>query len=141
MDKLKTYADYRTVKQIVRYGIVGLLNNGFGYLIYLLVTYFWLEPKLAVTVLYPIGVLMAYWGHAKYSFKSDQIDRNSFIRYVVTYIIGYIINFLALYIFSDIYGFPHQLIQVISIFVVAGNVFLLLKFFVFPKNLNIYNKG
>lgn len=133
MTKLKTLTQYQFLHQMMRYGIVGLLNNALGYFIYLIVTYLWLEPKVAITLFYPIGALTAYWGNARYSFKIQKTSIDSFLRYIATYVIGYIINFLMLFIFSDIYGFPHQIIQAISIFVVAGNSFLLLKFFVFPK--------
>ncbi len=37
-----------TLGQVVRYGVVGVLNNLLGYLIYLLVTWLWLDPKIAL---------------------------------------------------------------------------------------------
>ena len=41
--------------QLARYGVVGVVTNLAGYLVYLFLTWFWLEPKLAVSILYPVG--------------------------------------------------------------------------------------
>ena len=47
--------------------MVGVLNNMLGFLIYLFVTSLWLDPKIAVTLMYPIGAVTAQFGHDKYS--------------------------------------------------------------------------
>ncbi len=52
------------LRQVARYGVVGVISNLLGYLLYLLVTWLWLEPKVAVTLMYPIGAVAAYFGHA-----------------------------------------------------------------------------
>ncbi len=124
--------DYRAVlKQVVRYGIVGILNNIWGYCIYLLVTWLGIEPKAAVTLLYPISALVAYYGHARFSFIFVGNRVVSLIKYSFAHLIGYLVNILMLKVFVDIFGFPHQFIQVVSIFVVAGVLFVLMRYFVF----------
>ncbi|EHP40422.1 hypothetical protein OR16_25398 [Cupriavidus basilensis OR16] len=126
---------YPQLAQIVRYGIVGVLNNLLGYVIYLAVTWLWLDPKLAVTMLYPIGVLTAYFGHARYSFSYKGGKLYVLLRYVIAQFIGYGANILMLYVFSDKLRFPHQVVQAVAIVVVGGILFLLFKYFVFPKQL------
>lgn len=120
-----------TIRQVARYGIVGILNNLLGYLIYLALTWLWLEPKLAVTLLYPIGALTAYFGHAKYSFTYDGRFANGLMRYIMAHFVGYCVNIGLIYVFSDKLLFPHQIVQAVAIFVVAGVLFLLFKYFVF----------
>lgn len=111
--------------------MVGVLNNLLGYLIYLSLTWIWLEPKLAITLLYPIGATTAYFGHARYSFSYQGNKLHGLFRYVIAHIIGYSVNVLLLYVMHDHMGFPHQAVQAIAIFVVAGVLFLLLRYFVF----------
>jgi putative flippase GtrA len=121
-----------TVGQVVRYGVVGVLSNLLGYLIYLLVTWLWLDPKMAVTLLYPIGVVISYFGHARYSFAYTGRTAHGIVRYTIAHLVGYGVNISMLYLFSDQLAYPHPLIQAIAIFVVAGILFLLFRYYVFP---------
>jgi putative flippase GtrA len=120
------------LSQLVRYGVVGLAVNSTGYLVYLVVT-MRLEPKLAVTLLYPVAVLIGYLSHARYSFRFAGRKAWALARYVTAYATAYGVNELMLYGLTDRLGFPHQAVQAAAIFVNAGLLFLLLKFFVFPQ--------
>ena len=104
-----------------------------GYVIYLLLTWLWLDPKLAVTVLYPLGVIAGYFGHGRYSFAYQGRTTSGLSRYLVAHAIGYGTNVSLLYVFSDLLRFPHQVVQACAIFIVAGVLFLQFKFFVFPR--------
>lgn len=118
--------------QIIRYGVVGVLSNLSGYLVYLGVTWLGLEPKLAVSMLYPVGALIAYFSHARYSFAYQGKVGHGLARYVVAHGIGYGTNLLLLYVFHDLMHFPHQLVQAFAIVAVGGILFLLFRYFVFP---------
>lgn len=120
------------VLQLVRYGVVGIANNLAGYLIYLGVTSLGMDPKLAVTIMYPIGALIAYFSHARYSFSYTGDSHGGLFRYVIAHVIGYGANVSLLYIFFDRMGFPHQSVQAVAIFIVAGLLFVLFRYFVFP---------
>ena len=121
-----------TLWQVIRYGVVGVLNNLLGYLIYLLVTWAWLEPKTAVTLMYPIGALTAYFGHAKYSFAYRGSASHGVARYTLAHLVGYGANIGMLYLLADCLGLPHQFVQAAAIVVVAGILYLLFRYFVFP---------
>jgi putative flippase GtrA len=122
-----------TMRQVARYGLVGVLNNLLGYLIYLVVTWLWLDPKIAVTLMYPIGAATAYFGHARYSFAYSGRTTHGIVRYVIAHLIGYGSNIGMLYMFSDRLGYPHQLVQAAAIVAVAGILYLLFRYFVFPN--------
>ena len=122
-----------TLGQLARYGVVGVLNNLLGYLIYLLVTWLWLDPKIAVTLMYPIGAVTAYFGHARYSFAYSGRTSHGIVRYIIAHLIGYGANIGMLYLFSDRLGYPHQLVQAVAIVAVAGILYLLFRYFVFPN--------
>ncbi|MBA2710844.1 MAG: GtrA family protein [Tatlockia sp.] len=124
---------YPALFQFIRYGIVGIINNAIGYLIYLLVTFLWLEPKVAISLFYPVGALIGYFGHVKYSFAYAGKHRFALIRYWIAHLIGYSVNFLMLSILVDQFKFPHEGVQALAIFVVAATLFLLFKYFVFPS--------
>jgi putative flippase GtrA len=126
--------DYRMLlKQVVRYAVIGALNNMLGYLIYLLVTWLWLDPKLAVTLMYPIGAVTAYFGHARYSFAYIGRTSHGIARYTIAHLIGYGANIGMLYLFSDRLGYPHQMVQAVAIVAVAGILYILFRYFVFPQ--------
>lgn len=122
-----------TLGQVARYGVVGVLNNLLGYLIYLLITWLWLDPKVAVTLMYPIGAVTAYFGHARYSFAYSGRSSHGIIRYAIAHVIGYGANIGMIYVFSDRLGYPHQLVQAAAIVAVAGILYLLFRYFVFPN--------
>lgn len=123
---------YPWLQQIIRYGITGIFNNVLGYLLYLLITFFWLEPKIVITIFYPLGATVAYFSHLKYSFSYKGKRASTVLRYALVYFIGYGLNFIMLLIFSDTLKFPHELVQASAILVVSAVLFIMLKYFVFP---------
>ena len=123
------------IAEMRKYGVVGIINNLLGYLIYLLLTWFWIDPKMVVTFMYPIGVVTAYYGHARYSFSYNGTHLRGIARYLIVHLIGYATNVGMLYLFWNRLGYPHQLVQAVAIFVVAFILFFLCRYFVFPKRL------
>lgn len=117
--------------QITRYTLVGIMNNSAGYLVYLLGTYFGAPPKLAMTFLYGVGATIGYIGNRNLTFAHTGRLINSGIRYSIVHFFGYCINFTFLIIFVDKFGYAHQWVQAIAVFVVAGFLFIAFKFFVF----------
>lgn len=55
------------------------------------------------------------------------------VRYVIAHCIGYLINLSILILMVDKFGYPHQWVQAAAIFIVAGFLFLMFKFFVFTE--------
>lgn len=123
-----------SVMQFIRYGLVGIAHNLSGYLVYLLITYWGVEPKIAMTVLYAVGATIGFILNRKWTFAHKGAVLGSGARYVTAHIFGYLINLLILFTFVDKLGYPHQRVQAAAIFAVAGFLFITFKFFVFPKN-------
>jgi len=121
------------IAQFIRYAMVGLSLNLFGFLIYLVVTWLGMEPKLAVTIFYPLAVLYGYFGNRNFTFAYKGSLRGSGSRYIMVYLFGYCINLGILMIFADYFGYAHQWVQAVSIFVVAVFLFIALKLFVFTN--------
>lgn len=123
----------RSAGQLVRYGLVGITTNALSYLIYLLITYFGVEPKTLITFLYPMGAAIGFYGTRRWAFSHKGAMLKSGFRYCIAHFFGYLINLLILFTFVDRLGYPHQWVQAAAIFVVAGFLFVVFKYFVFPK--------
>lgn len=120
-----------TLGQLIRYGIVGLLSNTVGYLLYLAITAAGMEHKLAMTLLYVVGVAQTFAFNKRWSFRHDGASRTAFVRYCSAYLIGYLINLLALFVFVDLLHYSHQIVQGILIFAMAFLLFIIQKYWVF----------
>ena len=119
--------------QLIRYAVVGLVSNVVSYLLYLLVTWFGMGPKTAMSLLYTMGVLQTFVFNKKWSFRFDGEVAPALVRYATVYMLGYAINLLALVLLVDQAGLQHQLVQGVMILVVAAMLFMAQRYWVFPK--------
>lgn len=124
--------------ELIRYAFVGATLNMTGYIAYLLLTYFSLSPIIAMSILYPLSVLLAYFSHRKHTFKStpSSTHRKYFFLFLLIYLKGYVLNFSSLYFFHGKLGFPHEIVQIVTIFTVAIILYILYKSFVFRSSLS-----
>lgn len=120
-------------KQFMRYAVVGVVSNAFGYLLYLALTSLGMGPKLAMSLLYCVGVLQTFVFNKKWSFRFDGAATPALVRYATAYALGYVINFAALMLLVDQMGLPHQWVQGAMIVVVAVILFLAQRYWVFPQ--------
>ena len=130
-----------TLGQMIRYGIVGIASNAVVYVLYLAITAAGMEHKLAMTLLYIVGVVQTFLLNKRWSFDHDGPHRHAFVRYVVSYGVGYLVNLTALYLCVDRLGWPHQAVQGVMVLVVAVLLFVLQKFWVFRSTLTSGQKG
>jgi putative flippase GtrA len=117
--------------QFLRYVVVGLASNLVCYLAYLGLSALGMDPKLAMTILYAVGVLQTFFFNKKWTFKQDGAVPAAFYRYCIAYGAGYLLNLAVLYVLVDLQGYPHQLVQATMIVVLAMMLFLSQKFWVF----------
>lgn len=129
----KLITGHHTVAQLFRYGLVGVATNLFGYFIYLLITYWGVEPKVLITFMYPIGAAIGYFGNRQWAFAHEGPVWRSIARYCAAHFFGYLMNLSILILFVDELGYPHQWVQAVAIILVAGFLFFAFKYFVFPK--------
>lgn len=120
-----------SIRQLLRYGVLGVVTNVLGLLLYLGVVALGVEPKIAMTVLYCTGVAISFFGNKNWTFSHDGHALQSSLRYAVAYLFGYLMNYAILYVFVDRLHYSHAYVQAVSIFVVAAFLFLAFKFFVF----------
>jgi len=117
--------------RLLRFAAVGAGTNLAGYLVYLTITFYGVAPKLAMTVLYAVGVLLGFVGNRQWAFRHRGDFWRSAAGYIVCHAIGYGLNYSLLAVFVDWLGFPHQLVQAVAIIVVAAYLFVALNYLVF----------
>jgi putative flippase GtrA len=120
------------IKQFYRYLIIGLTSNFIIYLTYFFITHIGMGPKLAMTLLYGVGVIQTFAFNIKWSFSYEGSTVPAFVRYVAIYSIGYVINFFALMLLVDQAKLPHQLVQGAMLFIIAIIIFIAQRCWVFP---------
>ena len=121
--------------QLIRYGLVGVVSNTAIYFVYLLITYLGLEPKTAMTLVYIVGAIIGFIGNRKWTFAHRGNSSSAALRYVLAHLSGYLLNFLILFTFVDRLGYAHQWVQAAAIMIVAGFLFIILKYFVFRERI------
>lgn len=121
------------MRQLIRYGLVGVVSNLTIYFVYLLITYLGVEPKTAMTLVYIIGASIGFIGNRKWTFAYRGDSTSATVRYVLAHLFGYLLNFLILFIFVDSLGYAHQWVQAVAIIIVAGFLFIVFKYFVFRE--------
>ena len=137
------YGFFIPFPELFRYAIVGLILNFLGYLLYLAVTALWLSPFVTITIFYPMSVIAAYFSHRRYTFREQKqgLEGSQFIRFVALYVFGFFLNWSMLFVFFEKLGYPHQLVQFGSIFIIAGFLFISMKLFVFPALQDIESRA
>lgn len=121
----------RLFRQLVSFAAVGISSNLLGYGAYLILAESFIGPKLAVVILYPIGVIVSFIGNKRFTFqhKGQVISKGA--RYFTVYAFGYFLNLFLIIWLVEILGYPHQIVQAIAVFLVALISFIMLRLFVF----------
>jgi putative flippase GtrA len=120
-----------TAVEILRFGAVGLGSNALLYLLYLAATAVGIEPKIAVTLIYLVGVLQTFVLNKRWTFQHEGRVRRTATRYWVAYTLSYVANMVLLFIFVDMAGFDHRVVQGVLIAVIGLVLFALQKYWVF----------
>lgn len=123
----------KSATQLFRYGLVGIASNLAGYMLYLLITHFGIQPKVAISFLYPTGAFIGFWGNRKLTFAHKGSLLATGARYIIAHGIGYFINLAFLIVMVDKFGYAHQWVQAVAILIVATFLFVAFKFFVFKQ--------
>jgi putative flippase GtrA len=124
------------IGQMIRYGIVGVISNAVGFVLYLLFTGAGMEHKMAMTLLYAVGVAQTFIFNKRWSFRHGGTHGTALVRYCIAYGSGYLINLATLFVLVDQLGYRHQIVQGALVFTLAAYLFLLQKFWVFRSTIN-----
>ena len=120
-----------TQRQFARFAVVGVLSNLSLYGIYILLTLAALQPRVAMSITYAGGLLLAFLLNRHWTFAHRGPKKAALTRYVVVYALGYVFNYVMLSILVDDVGYPHEIVQACLIVILAVAFFLAQKFWVF----------
>ena len=118
-------------KQFVKYLVVGVLSNSLAYGLYVAITLLGMSPISAMTIVYVAACITSFAANRRWTFKSEARLSGSALKYVLGQLLGYGTNLLVLSFLHFILGVPHQAAQLIGIGVVAIELFLVNRYYVF----------
>lgn len=116
---------------ILRYAVVGVACNAFGYAAYLALTWLGVPFKLAMSFLYAIGICVSFLGNRNWTFEHCGNVAGAVWRFGLAHAAGYFFNLGLLTVLVDKLGYPHEWVQATAIFVVGGFLFVVFRLFVF----------
>jgi putative flippase GtrA len=122
------------MRQLIRYGLVGVVSNVAIYFVYLLITYLGIEPKIAMTLVYVVGATMGFVGNQKWTFGYLDDATKVVHRFVVVYVVAYVLNFLCMWVAVDRLGVPHYIVQAANMVVISALLFIAQKYWVFANS-------
>lgn len=121
-------------EQALRFSMVGLVSNFVLYLLYLLLTDVGFGHKTAMTILFAIGTIQTFIFNKRWTFGYKDYGKSIFSKYVIVYVGSYLINLVTLMLFVDYFRFPHEIVQGVSILMIAVLLFMFQRYWVFKKN-------
>lgn len=119
------------ISQAFRFGVIGVASNILLYCFYLLLTSFSVGHKVAMTLIFVLGVIQTFSFNKRWTFGHQGFFHVSFMKYVGIYTAAYLFNLIALIVLVDMFELPHEVVQAVMILCIGVILFLLQKFWVF----------
>jgi putative flippase GtrA len=118
-------------KQFAKYLAVGGFSNGLAYALYIAITLVDVSPIAGMSVVYIVASVIAFAANRAWTFQSGASLSRSALRYTLSQMLGYGTNLILLSWLYYLLGVPHQVAQLIGMGVVAVELFLLNRYYVF----------
>lgn len=117
--------------QIIRFGIVGLTSNVVLYLFYLAMSQSGIDPKLAMTFSFVLGLTWTFTINKRWSFSHQGDWGRSSAKFFSLYGALYFINLTMLLVLVDVFGLSHVLVQAGVFLVYVPIIFLAQRYWIF----------
>ncbi|WP_457619050.1 GtrA family protein [Lutibacter sp.] len=122
--------------QSIKFVIVGGINTGITYAIYVALIYIGLHYSIALSLLYIIGIVSGYFMNRYWTFASHKQCHRSFIKYSSSYVIIYFINLLLLALLVNNGLMEAVLAQLVILVITTIISFFIQKKWVFKSQFN-----
>ncbi|VXC35738.1 GtrA family protein [Aeromicrobium sp. 9AM] len=119
------------MRQLLRYGFVGVVSNAVAFGVYIIITALGASPKVTAGAVYVGAAAVGFVGNRRLTFAHEGSVWGAGARYVVAHAGGFLLNLCILTLLLDHYGWSHVWSQAFAIVVVAAYLFAAFKFFVF----------
>jgi len=120
------------MRQLLRYGAVGVINTGLGYAVIFACMYLLGLGAVASNVAgYAVGLIVSYSLNRTFTFRSTGARRAEMVRFLVIFLLAYLANLGVLVALVHTFKLHEGLAQVVSGVVYFGLSYLLNKYYVF----------
>ncbi|RDU71041.1 GtrA family protein [Helicobacter aurati] len=120
-------------KEVLIYGVIGVINTIIGVGLCLLLTFLGCMPEIANTIGNIVGMLNSYILNRKFTFQSSNSHKQDFLRFVVAIGVAYSINICVLVIAYRILHYNVYLCQILAAIAYTMSSFSIIKLWVFKK--------
>lgn len=119
-------------REVIRYGIAGVINTIVGYGVFILLVYIVaINPFFANIISYIVAICIAYILNKLFVFKNKNSNKQNIIKFLIAFFIAFTINFISLFIFLNIFKLSPAVGQIFAMIIYTTVFFLLNKFYVF----------
>jgi len=122
----------KTIKQFIKFGIVGVFNTCNSLIIYYILLFFKLHYLLANIIAYFTSTFISYFLNKKWVFNHKK-ENNRVLQYYIVYITSFFLNNLTLYFLVDILKLSDKIAPLFVLIVTVPYNYLLTKFWVFKE--------
>lgn len=119
------------IRQLGRYGLVGISSNALTYGLFLLLYHLGLPALWATGICYVTGVIISYLVNRLWTFRSEALHGHDLPKFVTAYGLGLIVSIALMW--SLIRWIPAEIAQILTIFGSAAVIYLLLRLLRFGR--------
>ena len=122
------------ISQIIKYGSVGSVTNALGYIIYIAIAnIIGVSPPVSAIISGFLVIGLSYYLNKRFSFGTSSKSISMAVNYYILYVSAIFFHSFIIFIFSNVFGFAHEIIAGISIILISCSLFLIQKFLLFKR--------
>ena len=122
------------ISQIIKYGSVGFVTNALGYIIYIAIAnIIGVSPPVSAIISGFLVIGLSYYLNKRFSFGNSSKSISMAVNYYILYVSAIFFHSFIIFIFSNVFGFAHEIIAGISIILISCSLFLVQKFLLFKR--------
>ena len=122
------------ISQIIKYGSVGSVTNALGYIIYIAIAnIIGVSPPVSAIISGFLVISLSFYLNKRFSFGNSSKSISMAVNYYILYVSAIFFHSFIIFIFSNVFGFAHEIIAGISIILISCSLFLVQKFLLFKR--------
>jgi len=122
------------INQITKYTVVGILTTSIGYIFYIILSnLIGINPSISAILSGITVTSLSYYLNSTFTFSPKNIERKIALNYHLLYVCSILIHSLAIFIFTSVFNFAHEIVAGMSLIIISLSLFLIQKFYLFNK--------
>lgn len=122
------------ISQIIKYGSVGFVTNALGYMVYIVIAnIIGVSPPVSAIISGFLVISLSFYLNKRFSFGNNSKSISMVVNYYILYVSAIFFHSFIIFIFSNVFGFAHEIIAGISIILISCSLFLVQKFLLFKR--------